>query len=333
MSETRRHPVRWATGLLLLALVVSGCRAKDDQKKAVGDRGTRTEDMSWGPVKILVTADPAKVDLTRDVVLTFEVTAPAEVDVTIPPLEGRAEGFSVGGSFDDEPATQDGKVTRVRHVRLVPGIADRYRLSPLAVTYVDRSTSPPTADWFPTRPIVFGRTGRFEGQHRGDIDAGLKPVWVYPPFKTVALWTGAVLAAIAALVLGWKLLRRIHRTVQLARMSPRERALRELDSLLAKDLPSRELTKQFYLELTMIVRRYIERQHRVRAPEQTTEEFLAAVAEHPRFGATVVEKLRSFLQAADLVKFAAYHPDGGVIDKATGTAREYIVTDAPAEES
>jgi len=83
------------------------------------------------------------------------------------------------------------------------------------------------------------------------------------------------------------------------------------------------------MELTMIVRRYIERQYAVRAPEQTTDEFLAAAVEHPRFTPRVVTHLREFLRAADLVKFADYHPDAGVIDQATATARKYIETDAP----
>jgi hypothetical protein len=111
-------------------------------------------------------------------------------------------------------------------------------------------------------------------------------------------------------------------------MSPRERALRELSALLAKDLIAHDQPKEFYLELTMIVRRYIERQHAIRAPEQTTEEFLVAVSQDSRFPPPVLMRLRAFLEAADLVKFATHRPAPESAREATGTAKEYIQTDA-----
>ena len=44
--------------------------------------------------------------------------------------------------------------------------------------------------------------------------------------------------------------------------------------LLAENLPARGLIKEFYLRLTGIVRQYVEDTTGIRAPEQTTEEFL-----------------------------------------------------------
>jgi hypothetical protein len=80
----------------------------------------------------------------------------------------------------------------------------------------------------------------------------------------------------------------------------------------------------------MIVRRYIERRHRVRAPEQTTQEFLRAVSSDPRFAPQVVERLKQFLEAADLVKFAAWTPDSGAVENAVSSARDYLTSDADA---
>ena len=102
---------------------------------------------------------------------------------------------------------------------------------------------------------------------------------------------------------------------------------RTLAELLARDLVGQNRVKEFYVELTMVVRRYIERQHAVRAPEQTTEEFLAAAGRDRRFDAETVDRLKAFLEAADLVKFAAYRPPAGTTDTATSTAREYIEED------
>ncbi|MCA1810259.1 MAG: hypothetical protein LC725_12570, partial [Lentisphaerae bacterium] len=108
---------------------------------------------------------------------------------------------------------------------------------------------------------------------------------------------------------------------------PRARALYELQRLMSAGLPGSGKVKDFFVELTMIVRRYIERAHAIRAPEQTTEEFLAGVAGDTRFREEVLEKLREFLKAADLVKFAAWHPEDAAIERAVSTARDYIETE------
>ena len=77
----------------------------------------------------------------------------------------------------------------------------------------------------------------------------------------------------------------------------------------------------------MIVRCYIEGAHSIRAPEQTTEEFLVTAVNNPSFKPEVVKKLKVFLQTSDLVKFAVYHPDKEVIDQTLATAGDYIDTD------
>jgi hypothetical protein len=165
-----------------------------------------------------------------------------------------------------------------------------------------------------------------------DIDDGLAPVWIFPPLSTVALTGLWILLAVGLLAGAVVLARKLRRKARLARLSPRERALRELEELLARKLIADGRVKDFYVELTMVVRRYIERTHAVRAPEQTTEEFLEAVAGDPRFAPEVLHRLREFLQAADLVKFAAHRPGDAAVDTAVGTARVYIETDADRAE-
>jgi len=284
--------------------------------------------MSSGPIGITIAASPPEVHLDRDVLLTINVTAPLDVDVALAPLEGRLRGFVLNGTFDTEPVTYDGRTTRERQFRLTPVLADEYRLAPMAIVYTNQTTGSTDSGWFRTRAMIFDLRSPAEGKCPEDISCSLKPLWIRPPLRTMAL--RSVLAAVAAgaVILAWHLFQRMRRTIVAARMSPAERALSELDSLLAKGLSSRGLIKEFYLELTMIVRGYIEQAHGIRAPEQTTEEFLGAAGNNPAFGADVVQKLRLFLRAADLVKFAADRPQQTALDRAFVTAREYIFTDA-----
>ena len=315
-------------GVSVASVFWAGCgRARNETPAA----GPRIEDMSRGNIEVVFTADPPRVQLDRDVLLTLRITAPSDMEVTLPALNDRVQGFMLSGVIDEEPVTRAGKVIRERRARLTPILAREYRLAPMAIAYTDHSRSPADSGWFPTRPLLFDPVPPIQGRAGKDIDSVLAPVWIYPSAKTVGLYGLMAIVLILILFLAWKLLKRVRRAVQLMRMSPRERALHDLAELLAKGLVARNLVKEFYLELTLIVRQYIERAHAIRAPEQTTEEFLKAVSSDPRFSAAVVAKLKGFLEAADLVKFAAYRPPPDAIDGATNTARQYVEADAEAE--
>jgi len=288
--------------------------------------------MSDGPLEVTLQVDPSSVTLDRDVLVTVSVEAPSEIDVTLPILDDRLQGFQLKGSFDDDPARREGRILWRRHARLTPVIADEYRLAPMAILFTDTGQSPAVSGWIATRPLVLEAGSPFGDGQEDDITTGFSPLWIHPAFSTVLVAVGIGLLVIALLVLAGWLLRRVHHTVQLRRMSPRERALKELAVLLAKDLPGKQRVKDFYVELTMIVRRYIERQHAIRAPEQTTEEFLAAAARDNRFPESAVVRLTAFLRAADLVKFADDHPSAETVHGATQTARDYIQTDTTTSE-
>ena len=94
---------------------------------------------------------------------------------------------------------------------------------------------------------------------------------------------------------------------RLPRSSPRRR----WRLLLAENLPGRGLVKEFYLRLTGIVRQYVEDTTGIRAPEQTTEEFLRDMRSSAAFPPERSVRLAEFLEAADLVKYAGQQPGRG----------------------
>ena len=110
-------------------------------------------------------------------------------------------------------------------------------------------------------------------------------------------------------------------------MSPVERAWVELERLLRKGLPGRGRYKDFYVELTMVVRRYVQRQHGVRAPHLTTEEFFDAARKSPTFPQSALDELVDFLRKSDMVKFAGVEATPDTADAATESARTYITKD------
>lgn len=96
-------------------------------------------------------------------------------------------------------------------------------------------------------------------------------------------------------------------------LPPYEEAIYRLNELDEKLLWQNNKVKEYYSELTQIVRGYIERELKVPALENTTDEVLEMLREFKN-AATIttsqetLDKLKDLLQEADLVKFAKSKP-------------------------
>jgi hypothetical protein len=86
-------------------------------------------------------------------------------------------------------------------------------------------------------------------------------------------------------------------------------ALRELDRIKTEKIWQKEKTKQYYSEVTDVLRNYIEERFEIRAMEQTTDEILDSFRyRKDLLGEKSFTNLSQILSLADLVKFAKYKP-------------------------
>ena len=279
-------------------------------------------DLGRDGVGIMVETQPDAVDPGRDFFVTLTLSAPSGQSVGLPDLRTRFQGFQVAEDFTEEPVkAPDGTTTLVSRWRLVPEpMAKKYRLAPFVVSVANRE--PRT---FYTAPVLFAPPAARESV-TGDME--VEPKRDLPPlsWKLVLIASCLVLVALAVGCIVWLIVRKIRTMVRIHRMSPIERAMYELEVLLKKGLPGRGFFKDFYVELTMVVRRYIERRHEVRAPNLTTDEFLRAARENPAFSREAIAELKNFLESADMVKFAGVAATPEMADAATGKARNYLET-------
>ncbi len=281
-------------------------------------------DLSRDGIGLTIEAEPETVDVGRDFFVTVKAVSPAGKTVSLPDLRDRFRGFQLAEFFDDVPVTDaSGKTTRTTGWRLVPEpLAKRYALAPFVVSVTEGETT----TTFYTAPVVFAPPAARENL-TGEME--IDPKRDLPPlsWKLVGI-CAAILAGLAALgAIAYLIIRKIKLMVKIHRMSPIERALYELEVLLKKGLPGRGFYKDFYVELTMVVRRYIERRHAVRAPNLTTEEFLRAVQENPAFSREAIAELKRFLESADMVKFAGVEAAPEMARSATRKAKDYMATD------
>lgn len=156
------------------------------------------------------------------------------------------------------------------------------------------------------------------------------------------LWIGSGLAALLVLVLMVYLWRRGKKAVPPPPpLPPHLLAYQALDRLLATDLLASGQVKAFFEALSDILRHYIEDRFGVRAPEQTTEEFLTALGP---MGAEPMARLRSptlatmahklllgdFLRHCDLVKFARHTPTRVEAEERVELCRRFVRETEPA---
>ncbi len=129
----------------------------------------------------------------------------------------------------------------------------------------------------------------------------------------VPRWVGvlalvAALAAIAAWVAARLVRRRSARVVAPPPPRPHEIAWQALARLKTRGWIESGAVEPFYVELSGIVRFYLEGRFRLRAPERTTEEFIREAANARVITPPHQQLVRQFLEQCDLVKFARHRP-------------------------
>lgn len=154
---------------------------------------------------------------------------------------------------------------------------------------------------------------------------------IKPPLEivTIGTWLGRIAAAAllgALLWLGWWLWRRRKpRTARAHRVPPDERARTRLNAALALlDHPER-----FCTAVSEITRSYLEERFGLKAPDQTTEEFLADLPKNAELDERHKESLAGFLTGCDLVKFARFEPARADLEALHAAALDLVLQTAP----
>lgn len=140
------------------------------------------------------------------------------------------------------------------------------------------------------------------------------PLWALAVVPLVGLVVAAVLVVGA--------LRR--RAVRQARVSAYDDAVARLAALEARGAPDPGAADAWFVELSAIVRRYLEGRYGVRAPELTTEEFLQEAQRAAGLTPRHRELLVAFLERCDRVKFAGYRPDADESLDTLRAARAFV---------
>lgn len=156
---------------------------------------------------------------------------------------------------------------------------------------------------------------------------------IKPPFAIPSgwewLWWVVGLLAVGAVISSvvWLWLRRKRARSVTVVIPPHERARRKLEAAL--DLFDQP--KPFCILVSDAVRLYLEERFGLRAPERTTEEFLADLSRSAALTELQKDSLSDFLAACDRVKFAKYEPQRPELEALYNSALRLIEETEPKE--
>ena len=320
-----------------LAVVLASCAQPEGndpaEETAVGVDGPidheaapQVVETKAGPVTATITLVPAAPRLGDPLVLTLEVAARAGVVVEMPAFGEALGRFAIVDFAPREEVTDDGVLLSQRYTLQTP-MSGRQRIPRLRLEFLDQRDPDvdPEAKELLTDELAFVVASVLPaGQPLTELRplrAALQELqgpWLqrYWPWLALGL---VVLAGGAVGAVAW-----LRRAEERARLTAFDRATARLDRLERRGLPSAEAADAWYVELSDIVRRYIEQRFALRAPELTTEEFLAEAGRSPELTATHRELLSAFLATCDRVKFARYSPGEDESQGALDVARRFL---------
>lgn len=325
MMQSLHSLVPRAILAITLAVPFAGCGQQSDSAGA--DANQVTTEAGDGAVRMTVRVEPQKARISDEITLTLTLDSEEGVTIEKPPFGSELGEFVIRDLREPLVRTRDGREIREQIFTLEPTKAGTLRIDPIRVVYRDSRPNGDSREHdVVSKSLLVEVASEMTGQtpHLGDLAPAAVPLTIAAPLSPWVYVLGGlgIIAGILAIVL-WRRWRMSVRQRSVVPLSPRMLAELELRKLLESGLIEKDL-KLFYVELTGIVRRYIERTEGIHAPEQTTEEFLREIGEHPSFARGQRERLKHFLESADLVKFAGYKPHGPAVEESIRRARVFV---------
>jgi len=291
-----------------------------------------TQHKDLGAVRLTVTAERQQLSLTDPLKLTLTLTAPPDLRVTLPEVPKALGPFTVlqhhtTGPLALAPQAQQWQ----REYSLTATAGGSLVIPPLTVQIQEGESRQELT----TEPLSITVTALVpaDADPSAPKDIAGPVALAQRGLPSWAWWSSGALALLGLLAAAWWWYRHRQRavTVVLQQRPAHALALAALAHLQRQDLIGQERIEAFYLRLSSIVRRYVELRFGLRAPEQTTEEFLNAVLTTGGLIAAHQELLESFLQHCDLVKFARHQPRPADMEEAFDRAKNFVESTADME--
>lgn len=304
--------------LLFISLfILSSC--SEELKSFNSDTEAYTNSFSKGPISLDLIVDKTEISTNQNIKVLLEGKASEGWKPSFPELPKNLDKFTVI-SVSDTPShlEDDGSLCIGRTILLKPFLSGDYEVPPLSMDYIDQDNNKGV---LLSTPVSVSVTSLLP-----ENTENLQLKEIREP-NTFNYWKMIIIVSIALFILGgfflvFLLIRKGQK--ETPEIPPYEEAFNKLTLLLDKKLPEEGRFKEFYFQLNLIVRVYIEKQFSIRAPEQTTEEFLQDLAISNNIADEFKQSLKEFLIHSDLVKFARHKPENDELSDSVESCKNFI---------
>jgi len=309
LESLKRTLVFFLTGLTILTLMPGICLASE---QGSSDKL---------PLEVSASVNKDKVTIGDKITYTINVKAGKGIEIKFPEFAQNLGGFAIKDFGSSEKSWFKTKTYRQWYV-LDTYVSGKYSIPEATIKYRKKGQK----EWqeVSTEEITVEVESILESaEDKHDIREITGPIG----FPVKIPWYMWVVLALIVVGLSFAFFLFKRKKTQRIFVPPRpahEIAYEALDALKQKEYLRQKEYKLYYIELSDIVRRYLENRFNLRAPEMTTEEFLNSVKDERTLSYEHKSLLRDFLSHCDLVKFAKYEPPEKEADLSFESAKKLI---------
>jgi hypothetical protein len=292
-------------------------------------------------VTVASRVDKSRIKIGDLIRYTVTVTHPKGVDARTPGTGANLGGFEIRNYSVPEPKEKKGIIVSEYEYTISTFFPGEFVIPPLPVAYKAPGDTTVRVMATPSIKIVVESMKPSEAGDIKDIKPPLEiPLSVWLLLMKAGIGLLIVLMAVGGFLLyrRWKSGKGILPVREAPQKPPHEIAIEALDRLKSSDLLEKGEIKQFYIELSEIIRRYIGGRYFVVAMEMTTTEVLDGLSAASLHEGDF-ELFEAFFHRCDWVKFAKYIPKADETSETVQSAYDIVhrtkivLTAAPDEPS
>lgn len=258
------------------------------------------------PVDVTVTLEPPEIPFHKKAVFTIVVEAPDASEIGLPEDVERFGGLGVVDATTDIEPLKKGRKRYTQTYVLDAVFMGDYAIAPVTVVVDGGEEITVPSPLLRVRDLTDEE--REKAEHFETIAGPISPKKGLT--SSPLFWLGIAVAAVALVgLVAWLVARRWRgREIVVPKAKAWEVAYQRLEELDKRQLPKTGKYGAYYVDLSAILRYYIEDRFSLRAPEETTPEFVGEAARSGKFSKEQQHTIASFLRHCDRVKFARYKP-------------------------
>ncbi len=335
MKRYKKHYIIIEIMIAVMLCASFGCAAPESAENAESGEIAKespegvSRETVLGPVKATVHLSNRAPVLGEQIVLTLTVEAEPDVVVSMPDFGDQLGRFGIADYKASESVSPSGKNIYSQTYALDLPMSGTLHAPSFLIEFADNRASGEkkgVVQELLTEEIAFDVKSVFgDGRVPEDLKPaiGVLPELVMPDGKKTPIWFYAFAAtgicAIAAAV--WML----RRKKTAPELPPDEVALSALAALAERGMPDDpSAADRWYVELSSILRTYIERRFGLGAPRLTTEEFFDRAKRSELLGDEEKQLIRALLERSDRVKFTDFMPSREETERMLSDARRFI---------